>query len=152
MTVESNPGDQDALGMDDVLVEVLKALPPITPPPTLRDRVLHSIAAESKLLTIRADAGGWRDVGPGVAIRVLHKDVAGCSFLLRLAAGATFPAHDHAGNEECILLEGDLTLDDVTIHAGDYHLAPRGARHGLIRSEHGALAFIRSANPAEYAA
>ena len=48
------------------------------------------------------------------------------TFLIRGRPGASFPAHAHEDDEECFVLEGDITFDTLTLRAGDYHLARRG--------------------------
>ena len=95
--------------------------------------------------TIRADAGQWVEIVPRVHLKRLHRDGDARSYLLRLEPGGVLPRHHHDGDEECIVMEGEVFLGDLRVAAGDYHLAPRGATHGEIRSPRGALLFIRSA-------
>lgn len=124
------------------------ALPCGTPPSDLRRQVLNRIRANSAaepLRTVRADQG-WVDFIPGISIKMLYRDEAGKakSFLARLAPGVTLPEHDHDFAEECLVLEGEITLGDITIRAGDYHFAGRGARHGALSTPTGALLFLRT--------
>ncbi len=98
-------------------------------------------------MTIRADRGEWSTIGPGVEWKILHVDQA-CgqrSLLLKLAPGACYPAHDHSSVEECMIIEGDMIIGDLQLHAGDYHVAQAGTRHGAVTSENGGLVFIRQA-------
>jgi anti-sigma factor ChrR (cupin superfamily) len=45
--------------------------------------------------------------------------------LVRLAPGATYPAHTHAGVEELHLLDGELRIDERKLCPGGYyHAAP----------------------------
>jgi anti-sigma factor ChrR (cupin superfamily) len=94
-------------------------------------------------LTIRADAGEWIRVAPGVRMKLLREDDMTRSYLLRMRAGAALPAHDHDLDEECMVLEGDVWLGEVHARAGDFHLARRDLAHGEIRSEAGCLLFLR---------
>lgn len=148
------PGDD--LETDEALMdELMQALEPIEPPAeradALRAKVLNQVKQESgnrldDLLTVRADEGIWIPVGRGVRMKQLHVDKHNRtrSFLLRLEPGASLPAHQHLADEECIVLEGEARLGEVTVRAGDYHLAPRGVPHGVVSSDTGALLFLRA--------
>ena len=50
------------------------------------------------------------------------------TFLIRGEPGARFPGPPHADDEECYVLEGDITFETLTLRAGDYH---RGAARSL---------------------
>ncbi len=97
-------------------------------------------------LTIHADEGEWIQIKPKVAVKPLSLDrEAGTrSFLMRLDAGAQWPAHTHSVDEECIVLQGNITIGDLSIQKGDYHLAPKGMKHEEFISEQGALLFLRA--------
>lgn len=129
--------------------EMLAALPEVAPPAPLRDRVLARARADARfhegLRTIRADEG-WIVFAPGIEIKMLFRDEqAGTkSFLARLAPGVSMPEHDHGTSEECIVLEGEVTLGDITIRAGDYHLARGGAHHDTLTTRTGALLYLRA--------
>lgn len=117
-------------------------------PPALRARVLERVRdaqrAPDHTLTIHADEGRWKPVLPGIHMKMLHHDPTGRSFLLRLDPGAVLPGHLHDGDEECLVLSGDLYLGDFRVGAGGYHLARTGSRHGDIHAPDGALIFLRS--------
>jgi len=81
-------------------------------------------------------AQGWRELIPGIEFKRLCVDEqAGTkSFLLRARAGMSLPEHTHQGYEECLVLEGEFSMGDLTLHAGDYHAAAAGTTHsrGLV--------------------
>jgi anti-sigma factor ChrR (cupin superfamily) len=59
--------------------------------------------------------------------------------------GTRLPAHRHdEGFEECLVLEGEVIVNDERYRAGDYVLAPQGSEHYDVRSDVGALFFLRS--------
>ena len=93
--------------------------------------------------TVFAGEDDWHRIARGVEQKILWRDGDVISRFFRLAAGAHLPAHVHHGEEECIMLSGDAFFGDVLVQAGDFHLAPAGSEHGEVRSDHGALAFIR---------
>ena len=52
------------------------------------------------------------------------------SYLMRMAPGAVTIAHEHAGLEEFMVLEGRLVDDDGAVfEAGDYVIYQPGTRH-----------------------
>ena len=143
-----NRGNQQAQALTGEIVEALAlAVPPASPrdPAALRDRVLGRARADrARFVTVRTSDGHWRMLAPGVAMKMLHDDGAMQSFLLRLDAGASLPAHDHAVDELCVVLEGSVRLGDIEVSRGDYHLAVAGSRHGRVVSPEGAVLFLRT--------
>lgn len=143
--------DSDRL-FDEALTDaLLEAQSPILPPPdrasALRQRVLSVTGAAHPgsidHLTIRGVEGIWLPLLPGISMKLLREDVSTRSYLLRMAPGATLPAHGHSHEEECMVLEGDVRLGDVHVHAGDYHLARSGLPHGDVHTDGGCLLFLR---------
>ncbi|MDQ3816820.1 MAG: cupin domain-containing protein [Acidobacteriota bacterium] len=104
---------------------------------------MRAIAAP-QLLTVRAAEGEWHELLEGVAVKQLYVDAerGTVTSLFKLQPGASLPIHFHAGTEECLVLEGDLRTDEIVLHRGDYHCAPKGSRHPLIMSVTGALLLI----------
>jgi anti-sigma factor ChrR (cupin superfamily) len=143
-----------------------RLIPPVPPNPALRDALLRRIAPpgrdqdtpirsqlrgrEADLaggVLRRAGDGGWEDTAvPGVRLRVLAIDAAADRFtaLVRMAPGATYGAHRHAGPEECYVLEGDLRHGAQVMRAGDYEWAPAGSDHGPQTTAEGCLLLIHS--------
>jgi quercetin dioxygenase-like cupin family protein len=116
----------------------------------LRARVLARITtdpgpAPRELVTVRASEGEWTTVGSRIERKVLFEDPATRtrSVLIRLRPGARIEPHPHGIHEECVVLEGELRIGALRLHAGDYHVAPAGVPHGLVESEQGALIFLR---------
>jgi quercetin dioxygenase-like cupin family protein len=135
-----------------VLQGLLLAAAPIAPEPkraaAIKERVMDAVRGEGmardNYVTVRSDAGEWMDLVPQVQVKVLHSDGRYNSILLRMAPGASIPAHFHEDDEECVVLEGRVRIGDVGVSAGDYHLALSGSRHGELRSDTGALLFLRT--------
>jgi anti-sigma factor ChrR (cupin superfamily) len=59
------------------------------------------------------------------------------SMLVRLAPGASYPAHTHAGIEELHLLDRELWVDGRKLVAGDYNYGAPGASDEHVWSETG---------------
>lgn len=155
-----------------VAAKLLLPVPEAVPPPGVRAALLDRLAAASSPLrgSVLEEAmarepglevivrkpvdGPWQDTAvPGVRLRVLSVDRTRNQFsaLVRMAPGAAYPRHVHAGPEECMVLEGELHVGDAVMHAGDYQHAPVGSTHGVQRTETGCLLFITSSLSDEFA-
>jgi quercetin dioxygenase-like cupin family protein len=127
----------------------------VRPPPDLFYRVQAAIDARAHehgnalpgTLTIRTDEGQWEPLAPGFERKMLSTDGPNgrVTFLVRGEPGARFPAHEHPDDEECYVIEGDLTFDTLTLQAGDYHRAHRGQPHPGASTEAGCLLLITAA-------
>jgi quercetin dioxygenase-like cupin family protein len=134
------------------------------PPPAraerVRQRLLDRVAADaqsrraealaSAFITLRGSTlpgDGWVEMLPKAHARLLFTDGEAESYMIRLEPGAWAPAHDHPADEECLVLEGTLWQGDVFLKAGDFHVARPGMRHGDLRTDTGALVFIRYCKP-----
>ena len=89
----------------------------------------------------------WLPVTDGIEKKVLYLDTAAGmeSYLLRLAPGVRIAGHGHTAIEECLVLSGAVSVGDVRLAAGDYHLAIPGPVHGDVTTESGALLYSRGA-------
>jgi anti-sigma factor ChrR (cupin superfamily) len=81
----------------------------------------------------------WEQVAPGIECQLLATDSERhrVSMLVRLAPGATYPAHTHSGAEELHLLDGELWIDDRQLSPGDYNHAAPGTGDARVWSETG---------------
>jgi ChrR-like protein with cupin domain len=81
----------------------------------------------------------WEQVAPGIDCKLLATDAERrrVSMLVRLAPGASYPAHTHAGNEELHLLSGELWIDQRKLFPGDYNHGKPGEADERIFSETG---------------
>jgi anti-sigma factor ChrR (cupin superfamily) len=71
----------------------------------------------------------WQEVAPGIQCKLLAEDAERrrVSMLVRLAPGASYPPHTHAGIEELHLLDGELWIEERKLVPGDYNYGPLGA-------------------------
>ena len=81
----------------------------------------------------------WEQVAPGIECKLLAADTERhrVSMLVRLAPGASYPAHTHAGVEELHLLDGELWIDGRKLVPGDYNYGAPGAVDERVWSETG---------------
>ena len=81
----------------------------------------------------------WEQVAPGIECKLLATDTQRhrVSMLVRLAPGASYPAHTHAGVEELHLLDGELWIDGRKLFPGDYNYGAPGTGDERVWSETG---------------
>lgn len=96
-------------------------------------------------LTIRGDEGQWVERGDGIRSKLLREDAESRSLLLQMAPGSCLPTGSPPLGDECLLVEGEASVDDWLMQPGDYQVAREGARHTSLSSAGGALWFVREA-------
>lgn len=81
----------------------------------------------------------WEEVAPGIECKLLATDTERhqVSMLVRLAPGASYPAHTHAGIEELHLLDGELWIDERRLFPGDYNYGAPGEGDERVWSQTG---------------
>src|ERR1044071_9843334 len=116
----------------------------LRPPASLQGRLALRIAAEpgQPLMLPQATQWSepeWEQVAPGIQCQLLATDTERdrVSMLVRLAPGASYPAHTHAGVEELHLLDGELWIEDRKLVPGDYNHAAPGTGDQRVFSETG---------------
>jgi quercetin dioxygenase-like cupin family protein len=98
-----------------------------------------TVAAQRTL--VRDAEAGWPEFAPGIRRRVLWSGAGQAALLYRADAGASVPNHSHGHDEECLMVQGELFLDDVLLQAGDYQLAPAGTGHRITETDTGVVIY-----------
>lgn len=106
----------------------------------LRESSLPARLGDQPLLVRDAEAG-WPDFAPGIQRRVLWQRDGLAALLYCAAPGASVPDHGHGHDEECLMVQGELFLDDQLLRQGDYQLAPAGTGHRSTFTDTGAVLF-----------
>jgi anti-sigma factor ChrR (cupin superfamily) len=116
----------------------------LRPTTTLHERLARRIAEGTGKPPLPPPARRWSEpqweqVAPGIECKLLATDNERhrVSMLVRLAPGASYPAHTHAGVEELHLLDGELWIDERKLVPGDYNYAPPGSGDQRVWSETG---------------
>jgi len=116
----------------------------LRPTTSLQERLALRIAEETGKQPISPPAlqwsePEWEQVAPGIECKLLATDAERdrVSMLVRLAPGASYPAHVHAGVEELHLLDGELWINDRKLIPGDYNYGAPGAEDHRVWSETG---------------
>lgn len=116
----------------------------LRPASSLSQRLALRIAEETGRQPMPPPAAGWSEpeweqVAPGIECKLLATDTerSRVSMLVRLAPGASYPAHTHAGTEELHLLDGELWIDGRKLVPGDYNYGAPGGGDESVWSETG---------------
>jgi anti-sigma factor ChrR (cupin superfamily) len=64
------------------------------------------------------------------------------TLLFKVEPGTVYPPHHHTGPEECYVIQGDLRIGDVVLHAGDFTHADTGSDHVPLSTENGCLLLL----------
>ncbi|MDT9000740.1 cupin domain-containing protein [Paucibacter sp. APW11] len=102
---------------------------------------LQPAAASDQALTVYDAEAGWADFAPGIQRRVLWQQDGQAALLYYAQPGAQVPQHRHGHDEECLMVQGELFLDDVLLQAGDYQLAPAGTGHQITATDTGVVIY-----------
>jgi anti-sigma factor ChrR (cupin superfamily) len=116
----------------------------LRPAASLQARLAQRISAETGKEAIlpaqrQWSEPEWEQVAPGISCKLLATDEQKhiVSMLVRLAPGAHYPPHTHAGVEELHLLDGELWIEDRKLHPGDYNRGEPGTGDQRVWSETG---------------
>jgi anti-sigma factor ChrR (cupin superfamily) len=153
-----------ALGLDDLAGETdagrrerealerrLAPLADLLEPVGTSDDLFVRIEAKAELDTplagihiARHDTGVWRVFADGIEVKTLwsSRQSGRSTYLLRMHPGAVMPTHDHGGDEESLVLEGDMQINGVEFRPGDFQVAFAGTRHPVITTRGGCLCYV----------
>lgn len=94
-----------------------------------------------QVITVHDADTPWPDYAPGMRRRVLWQHDGQAALLYYAQPGASVPMHSHCHDEECLMVQGELFLDDVLLQSGDYQLAPAGTGHRVTETDTGVVLF-----------
>ena len=116
----------------------------LRPTTSLQARLAFRIAEETGKAPVLPTAPRWcepewEQVASGIECKLLATDTERnrVSMLVRLAPGARYPGHTHAGGEELHLLHGELWIDERKLFPGGYYDAAPGTADERVWSETG---------------
>jgi anti-sigma factor ChrR (cupin superfamily) len=140
----------DAIEFDEMVALAFASLTAGTaaPRPEVKERLLASLARPlvptGFSFRFGADADWLSHPVPGIRMKVLALNRAAgyATLLLDVAPGTRFPAHHHAGAEECYVVSGSLYTCDRRMTAGDFLHADARTDHGELWTEEGCLVLL----------
>lgn len=106
----------------------------------LRESALAAVPGDTTFTVRDADAG-WPEYAPGIRRRVLWQRDGQAALLYHAQPGAAVPQHTHGHDEECLMVQGELFLDDLLLQEGDYQLAPAGTGHRITQTDTGVVIY-----------
>lgn len=95
----------------------------------------------AEAFTVRDAEAHWPDFAPGIRRRVLWQHDGQAALLYHAEPGASVPLHTHGHDEECLMVQGELFLDDRLLQEGDYQLAPAGTCHRVTATDTGVVLY-----------
>jgi anti-sigma factor ChrR (cupin superfamily) len=121
----------------------------LRPAASLQERLSRRIAEQTGRQPVLPPARDWREpeweqVASGIECKLLATDTERhrVSMLVRLAPGASYPAHTHAGVEELHLLDGELWIDQRKLVPGDYNRGEPGTTDERVWSDRGCTCLL----------
>jgi anti-sigma factor ChrR (cupin superfamily) len=139
--------DKKPVLSDEINAAIASKITPTIPAPEvamrIKTKLMQRVQAETHQFVF-ANQGEWKQVFEGVQIKLLRKEGAHKSFLMKMAANSSIPKHLHAHDEESFVLEGSVVLEGILCHAGDYHYAQAGSQHQTIETLQGCTLLVRS--------
>ncbi|HAH10917.1 MAG TPA: hypothetical protein DCL54_03585 [Alphaproteobacteria bacterium] len=129
------------------LGEALVTMAPAAPPARLWERIDHAVDAlpDPRTIQVGRAEGCWTEFLPGVQLKLLRPedDSGTATFLMKLAPGASVPAHNHPKTEECYVIDGVMQIGAAHFYPGDYIAYPAGVPHTQMGSSTGGTLLIR---------
>lgn len=132
---------------DEINAAIACNIIPTTPTPEVAARIKTKLMQRVQANThefVFAMHGEWKTLQTGVQIKLLRKVGTSKSFLIKMAANTSIDAHLHTYNEESFVIEGDITIEGIACHAGDYHYAYAGSQHQALKTLAGCTLLIKS--------
>lgn len=133
--------DGERLGLRDFLLLPAGATPVLSSTDGAHVFVREADGDGVERTLVRDQEAGWPEFAPGIRRRVLWAGGGQAALLYRADPGASVPQHSHGHDEECLMVQGELFLDDVLLQQGDYQLAPAGTGHRVTETDTGVILY-----------
>jgi anti-sigma factor ChrR (cupin superfamily) len=120
------------------------------PGPGVRERIMARVLADEPVVpagfafSLAASDKWLPHPVPGIRMRILsvNRDNGYATLLLDAAPGTRFPAHHHAGAEECYVVSGAVYTCGRRLGPGDFVHADAGTDHGELWTDVGAQVIL----------
>ena len=133
--------DGEPLGLRDFLLLSAGSTPRLVSDEGAQVFVREAEGPAAERTLVRDADGGWPEFAPGIRRRVLWSGAGQAALLYRADPGASVPVHSHGHDEECLMVQGELFLDDLLLQQGDYQLAPAGTGHRITETDTGVILY-----------
>ncbi|MGQ0442313.1 MAG: cupin domain-containing protein [Methylophilaceae bacterium] len=132
---------------DEINAAIANRVMATTPAPEVAERIRARLMQRIQSKSVEfvfANQGEWRPIAHGVEVKLLHKIDKTKSFLIKMAANTSISAHIHSQDEESFVIDGEVWLEGILCHSGDYHYAQAGSQHEKIHTARGCTLLVRS--------
>jgi quercetin dioxygenase-like cupin family protein len=113
----------------------------------MKQKILSKIGAACPVggITVRGDRNQWIKITKNLSVQILHQDLKNKvqTALWRLKPGTVIPGHYHNHDEDCLILEGEVSFEGHTLYAGDYQRMEKGSEHPDMYTSTGALLYLK---------
>ena len=145
--MKSNETDKQQQAMKAMAVDIQPVSMDEQQNARLKQKVMSRIKspATSEGIIVHAAQVDWIELNEFLSIKVLTRDVHNKvqTSYWRLQPGAVIPWHSHQNQEDCLVLEGDLSVGEQCLMAGDFNQMDKGTSHGPITTVGGALLYLK---------
>jgi hypothetical protein len=150
--------EDEARSLRETAALLALATPAVEPAPGLKDRLMGRIRPPGKrnrglhealpgIHILYSGEGVFKKTPfEGVSYQTLHVDrrTDTATTLLKLEPGSEYPKHRHSSEELCWVISGDVRINELQLHGGDFERAAPDTVHEPIRSDTGCLLLIIS--------
>jgi len=151
--------EQERRSFEETAALLALSTAPVEPPASLKDRLMERIRPRGRqpnrglhealpgIHVLYSGEGTFKNTPfPGVSYQTLFVDrkTEMATTLLKLEPGAAYPRHRHATDELCWVISGDVRINELELHTGDFERAAPDTVHEPIRSDSGCLLLIIS--------
>lgn len=141
---------EDILDLEDIKMMSEGVMPSVldsNKKNSLKERVMNRILAPCPVggETSYSAKQEWLRITDKLEVKVLTQDPIKKvqTAYWRLAAGAIVPGHYHNSDEDCLVLDGDISFGDHFLGKGDFHQMKKGTTHPDMTTKNGALLYLK---------
>ena len=163
LALTSDEGRAEAAEFSSIVSQLGLSVAEATPSVGVRDQLLARIAREpntkqipaetfahSAHLDVLAHEGRWNPLFEGGYCKTLFIEPTNgyVTSLLKLEPGKRLPNHHHKGNEQCLVVAGEFSMNGKIYRPGDFTVALDGSDHLDIFTATGVMLLLVS--PPDY--
>jgi anti-sigma factor ChrR (cupin superfamily) len=132
---------------DDLISKIATSMTPTTLENATSERIKSKVMGrvhDNRYEFVFSNLLDWQPVAPGVEMKLLHTSTEKKSFMLKMSPNSSIAQHVHDLDEESFVLEGEVWLEGILCHTGDFHYAQAGSNHKSLHSEKGCVLLVNN--------
>ncbi|MGZ8271060.1 MAG: cupin domain-containing protein [Methylophilus sp.] len=146
MKKSDHSSEQQALS-DALISKIATSITPTVLEKATLDRIKTKImnkVKDNRYEFVFSSLLDWQPIAPGVEMKLLHKSTEKKSFMLKMSPHSSIAEHIHDLDEESFVLEGEVWLEGILCHTGDFHYAQAGSHHKSLHTETGCILLVNN--------